>query len=172
MWPLAAMAVISLGQQIIANNQSVSNFNSQIKAQSEMNSAQSKAEGTETILNTKRAVETQVQKARQSLQLRGASQASAASANIGGNSVNAQASAIKLQADEAIAISRDDAEAKRQINRMSNESAYKATLYTAENYSNTSLGSMLLSTAISTAAAYYGGQLAGGSAGEAVGGVA
>lgn len=154
MWHLAAMAVMSIGGDLMARNQEAAAVNGQIRATTLQNSAKSKAEGTETILNSKRSVERQTQTRRKALQLKGAAQASADSSNIGGISVQARVQDIQLQADEAIAVARNDAETKRRINQLSNKNAYKANLHTAQNYKPASLGSILIKAGMGMAAGY------------------
>lgn len=126
------------------------------------NSARSKALGAETVMEGQRNAEQSANTLRQSLQLTGAARASADSAGISGNSADALVRDIEMQALNAMAIARVDADNKIGINRMSNKAAYESTLFTTSTFKPQSMMSIIGSAALNAAVTYASAKAMGG----------
>lgn len=165
MWQYVAMGASQVVGDLFNRSAEARQVNGQIKADTINASQKSKAAGTEALMNSQRSAERIEQTGRQALQLKGAAQASADSAGIGGNSVNARVNDIEFQAEQAIAIARSDAEAKRKIVEMNNRSSYESRLYTAKTYKPKSLGRILAGAGLGVATAVamekFGGSMFG-----------
>jgi hypothetical protein len=163
MYQYVVMAAMSFIGSAMAESAKSKGVQAGVNAQSLTDSSRSKAAGTEAVLEGKRSVEHSEQTGRRALQLKGAAQAAADSSNVGGVSVAAKINDIQLQADQAIQIARDSAETRRKLVGMANREAFKANLYTAQNYEPQSLGKLAAGAAISAGVSYlgseYGGQL-------------
>lgn len=166
MWQFVAMGASQVVGDLFNRSAEAEQFNNQVKADTLMASQKSKASGTEALLNSQRAAERIEQTGRQSLQLKGAAQASADSSGIGGNSVAARINDIEFQADQAISIARSDAETKRKVVEMESRASYESRLYSAKTYKPKSLGQILVGAGLGVATGMamekFGGSLFGG----------
>lgn len=168
---IAAVTAVAQGMQ--ARSNAARSARQARNAKALEDSAQSKAEGTSTILENTRSSEEQAATLRQSLQLQGAARASADSAGVGGSTVDDMTHQIEMQGMHAMTLAREDAKNKVAINRMNNKSRFEASFYTTKTFRPTSMASILGNAAISAAATYYGGkamQGAGGAGAAAAGG--
>ncbi len=114
-------------------------------------SSKSKAMGTSTNLQVSQASEENVNVGRQALRLKGAAQASAASSNIGGNSIQAIAKDIETNAKYSMAVTRRNAENAINVNRMRNKQQYDADKATIAKMKPSSAWDIFKGAAISSA---------------------